>query len=455
MASIRKSAVVAVASLVALAACSSSKKSSGSTATTAAASPTTAGATATTAGPSGGGAGTLPTVPPIPAISGHTTTGVTATEIHVGAILYKAFYADGLTGFEARIKKQNDAGGVYGRKIVVDTALDDGQVEDQDITAAKTLVQQDNVFAVAPVFTAAFSGATYLNQNKVPFFGWSVQPIWCGLNWGFGFWGNDCDETTVKVTGDFPVAERLLFPDQTVQGKTIAVVSEDNTSAAVEADDVSAIWNKDGAKVVDKDETIPTPPAVVGDYTPFANKVMTSNNGQPPDLVEIVGSVSDTLLLYRKLQQLGYKGIVQDFDLYDPHFAANTKGLVTSIQMEPFEVASSVPAVQTMITDLKAYDPNVALSQPAEAGYWTADFLIQALLKVGPDLSREALYNAINGGFTYTYNGGGSVPVQWPLGHTMIQVGAGFVQANGTGFTVLVKPDHLLPLIPNPGYKGS
>jgi len=453
----RRGLVVATASLVLVAACSSSKKTT--TTPTTAGSPTTASAGASTTaagGPTttaGGGATGFPTAAPLPAVTGHTTTGVTATEIHVGAVLYKAFYADGVTGFEARIKKENDAGGVNGRKIVVDAALDDGQVSDQDITAVKTLVQQDNVFAVVPVFTAAFSGATYLNANKVPFFGWSVQPIWCNLNWGFGFWGNDCDPQSVPTTGDFPQSERLLFSDQTIAGKAIAIVAEDNDSARVQANSLNAIWTKDGAKVVDLDSTIPTPPAVVGDYTPFANKIMSSNAGQPPDLVTIVGSVSDTLLLYKKLVQLGFKGIVQDYDLYDPHFAATTKGLVTNVQVEPYEAASSVPAVQTMITDLKAFDPNISLGQAAAAGYWTADFFIQALKKVGPDLSREALYNAINGGFTYDYNGGGGQPVQWPLGHSRIQVGTGYVQANGTGFTVLVKPDHFDPFIANPVYK--
>ena len=449
----KKAAVIATVGVLALAACSSSKKSSSPPSTAVGSAATTApGGSSTTAA---AGGPLVPSVAPVPPATGHTTTGVTPTEIDVGAILYKAFYGDGLTGFEARIKKENDAGGVYGRKIVVKAALDDGQVESQDITAAHTLVQQDNVFAVAPIFTAAFNGAPYLESQKVPFFGWSVQPIWCHLNWGFGFWGNDCDPGTVPLTGDFPQIEKQLFPDHSLTGKAIAVVSEDNDSARVQSNSLHDIWTKDGAKVVEVDSTIPSPPAVVGDYTPFANKILTSNAGQPPDLVTIVGSVSDTLLLYQKLTQLGYKGVVQDYDLYDPHFAANTKGLVTNIQIEPFEVASSVPAVQTMINDLKAYNPNVSLSQPSAAGYWTADFFIQALKKAGPDLSREALYNAINSGFTYTYNGGGGLPVKWPLGHSYIQVGTGYVQANGSGFTVLVKPDEVLPYIHNPAYKGA
>jgi hypothetical protein len=269
--------------------------------------------------------------------------------------------------------------------------LDDNQTADTDLTAAKTLVQQDNVFAVTPIMTAALGGANFLQQSKVPFLGWSIEPRWSGLTWGFGFEGNDCDQATQPYTGDFPAVEQ---------------------------------------------------------------KLMTAAAGKPPDLIETVASYSDNILLYKKLAQLGYLGIVQGFTDYDPHLLGTTKGMVTTIQTQPFESASTLPAVQTMITDLKAFKPDITLSQTVSAGYWTADFFIQALKKAGQDLSREAFYNAINGGFTYDFNGGGGLPVQWPLAHTFIQVGEGFVQDNGTSYTVAV-PLTPVPIIANPGYKGK
>jgi ABC-type branched-subunit amino acid transport system substrate-binding protein len=105
-----------------------------------------------------------------------------------------------------------------------------------------------------------------------------------------------------------------------------------------------------------------------------------------------------------------------------------------------------------MINDLKAFQPNIVLSQPAAAGYLTAEFLIQALKKAGPNLTREALYNAINGGFTFQT--GATVPVLWPLGHTFGQSGFVFVQDVGDHFTV---PVHLqsVPVINNPAYSGK
>ncbi|MFI5041156.1 MAG: ABC transporter substrate-binding protein [Acidimicrobiales bacterium] len=455
----KKGAVAAAATLALLGACSSSKKST-TPPTTAAASATTAAASATTAaaGASSTTAATGPlTAPPntpLPPVTGNTTTGVTATQIKFGAIVYKAFYADAAVGFNARIKRENDAGGIFGRKLVLVTVLDDNQTADTDLTDAKTLVQQDGVFAVAPVMTAAFGGAQYLNDAKVPFFGWSIEPRWCGLNWGFGFEGNDCDQATLKLTGDFaPIAAKLM-PDGQVQGKAIALTAEDNDSARAALTDFAKIWTHDGAKVVAIDTSIPSPPAVVGDYTPFAQKLMTSNNGGPPDYIETVNSVSDTIGLYKKLVQLGYKGVVQGFTNYDPRLlGTGTKGLVTEIQFTPYEEASTVPAVQQMITDLKAYQSNVVLGEAAGAGYWTADFIIQALKKAGPNLTREALYNAINGGFTYDSQGGLS-PVPWPLAHTFLQPGLVFVQDAGDHFTVPV-PLATAPLIANPGYTGK
>ncbi|HZQ57042.1 MAG TPA: ABC transporter substrate-binding protein [Acidimicrobiales bacterium] len=453
---VRTMLVVAAAAVTVVAACSSSTKKPATTTVpaTTAGGPATSAATATSAAMATSAAanGALPTVAPLPPVTGNTTTGVTATQVKLGALIYKAFYADVVNGFNARLKRENDAGGVYGRKIVVDTVADDNQTADQDLAAAKTLVQQDNVFAVAPVMTAALGGATFLETSKVPFFGWSIEPRWCGLNWGFGFQGNDCDQSTQKRALDIPVAQAKLFPDGDPKGKTIAVTSEDNDSARAAANGAAKTWEAAGAKVVLVDTSIPSPPAVVGDFTPFAQKVMTSNNGGPPDYVEMVNSVSDTIGLFKKLSQLGYKGVAQGFTNYDPRLLGQTKGLSSEVGFAPYEDAASVPVVQQMITDLKAFQSNIVLSQPAAAGYWIADFFIQALKKAGPNLTREALYNAINGGFTYD-NHGGTTPVQWPLAHTFSQAGFSFVTDAGDHFDV---PVHLtaVPIIPNPAYKG-
>jgi len=315
--------------------------------------------------------------------------------------------------------------------------IDDGSLPDQDLTAAKTLVEEDHEFAVAPVFTQTLGGATFLNDQKVPFFGWSVEPRWCGLNWGFGFWGNDCDLTKAPLALDFPPIAAKLFSDGTLQGHTVGLITGDVDSGRTAMLQFASVWQTGGAKIVLTDSSIPSAPAVVGDWTPYAEKVMTANGGNPPDLIEILGDFATTLGLGKKLIQLGYPGKILGFTDYDPRIVGSTKGMITLLQYAPFESAASSPAIQQMISDLNAYKPGLPHTQAVESGWLTADFLIAALKKAGPNLTREALYNAINSGFTYD-NGGVSVPVKWPVAHSLIQVGATFIQDEGTSYQVLV-----------------
>jgi branched-chain amino acid transport system substrate-binding protein len=432
-----KAATVFAASVMVLAACSSSKKSTAPPTTTVGAAATT-GAPPTTGAPAPAGSGpgvTLPTVTP-PPVSGSTTTGITPTEIHFGGVYYKTYYAGADDGFNARLKRENDAGGVDGHKLVLDTMLDDNNVGDQDLTAVKTLVEQDHVFAVAPVVTSALAAANYLESAKVPFFGWSIEPRWCGLNWAFGFEGDDCDLTKAPLALNFPPAFQSLFADGTVQNHTVAMMTEDVVSSITATTQFADVWRSAGAKVVLVDSSIPSPPAVVGDFTPYAEKVLTSNNGQPPDMIEIIGGFGTTVGLDKKLVQLGYKGKVVGFTDYDPRVRGTTPGIITLMQYAPFE-QSDIPAVAQMISDLKAFKPGIVMSQSVASGYWTADFLIAALKKAGPNLSREALYNAINSGFTYD-NHGAMTPVVWPVAHELIQVGTALVQDAGTSYKVLV-----------------
>jgi len=379
-----------------------------------------------------------------------TTTGVTPTEVHVGALVYSSFYNDGVTGALARFKRQNDAGGVFGRRIVVDEVADDRSDQTQDLAVAKKLVEQDHVFAIVPVLTQTLGASQYLAQAKVPFFGWSIQPVWCNNPYAFGFDGNDCDQTQAKSVADTVAVEQRLFPDGTAAGKTVALESSDADSARLALKGFAADWKAHGATVVLEDTSIPTPPAVVGDYTPFAEKLLTSANGRPPDVIVVVLAVAGSAGLNAKLQQLGYHGIVQGFSLYDPRIAKIAKGFVNLVQIEPFE--ANTAAINQMRADVRAESPTTQLSQPVAAGYWTADLFLAALEKAGPNLTRESLVAALNGGFHYEVTGG-TPPIDFPQGHTQGSPCAAYVRGNGTGFDVAI-PLTCAPVIPNPLLNG-
>ena len=195
----------------------------------------------------------------------------------------------------------------------------------------------------------------------------------------------------------------------------------------------------DGSKVVEIDSTIPSPPAVVGDYTPFAEKIMTANGGQPPDLRRD-----------RRLG-LGHAAALQEADRAQlqghrpglrplrPALRGEHQGSRHRDPGRALRGGGEVPAVQTMITDLKAYDPNFS-HEPAgrRRGTGPPTSSSRRSRRPGPTCHERRCTTPSTAGSPTTYNGGGGSPVQWPLGHQQIQVGLGFVQANGTVFNVLV-----------------
>src|ERR1700682_667933 len=112
---INKSVAVAAASLIVVAACSSSKRTP---------SPTTGGSSSSTSSVASGSSTTAAgptstTEVTLPSVSGTTTTGITPTAIHFGGVYFKAFYAGSDDGFNARLKRENDVGGVFGRTLVL------------------------------------------------------------------------------------------------------------------------------------------------------------------------------------------------------------------------------------------------------------------------------------------------------------------------------------------------
>ncbi len=378
---------------------------------------------------------------------GSSAPGVTATSIKVGGITYKAQLGDAQIGAAARFAAENAAGGVNGRKIDLSSVIDDGGSSSADVAAAHQLVQQDNVFAIVPVGTTPFTAATYLAQAKVPFFGWSIDPLWCANQYGFGIDGNDCNQQTEPTVPQYTDTFQRLFTDGSAKGKTVAVLSEDNVSSVAATKVFVKQWTGAGAKVVLSSNSIPTPPAVVTDYTPFAQQAITANGGKAPDLIEQVGAISDAIGLHTKLAGLGYKGIYLNFGLYDPRLVKAAAATSTVLTFAAFE--ANLPGVKTMTSQIKAYDPSALLDLPAEAGWLSADEFIDALKLAGPKLTRASFEAALNGGkFAPTFQGvSGKTP--FPAAHSLITPCSTVVNSDGTSYSVAV-PYGCVRYVPNP-----
>ena len=112
-----------------------------------------------------------------------------------------------------------------------------------------------------------------------------------------------------------------------------------------------------GIKVTYNEATIPAPPATVGDFTPFVQDIMTSNDGGPPDMVELfLAGIPATLGLLQGLRDAGFEGPILNTQTYDSQLAGPSDTGSVYVQFGAFETAPDQPQVQQMVDDLEAAD---------------------------------------------------------------------------------------------------
>lgn len=136
------------------------------------------GAPAVGAGGGSGGGGKFPAV---------DQPGVTDTEIKVAGVatvsndptgntLGSSF--DGVKAYFEFINKTE--GGVYGRKLVLDSERDDQLTNNRQ--EVQGILSADQPFAVLPVAVDLFTGADLLAEAGIPTFGWDINAEWGSEN---------------------------------------------------------------------------------------------------------------------------------------------------------------------------------------------------------------------------------------------------------------------------------
>jgi branched-chain amino acid transport system substrate-binding protein len=370
------------------------------------------------------------------------TRGVTDDTITVGGLGYAAFYQDSAVGAQARFDKANNGNEIPGgRKINFLGFRDDGSDQNKNLDEGRKLVQDDQVFAVVPVSTPFLGAADFFAQNKTPFIGWGISSGFCQNPFGFGFSGcltPEDPKTAASTWGD--LIKKGNFDGDT-KGKTAAVIAEDNDSGAAGIKVISASAKAGGFKVVYSKNPIPPLPATVSDYTPFANEIMSSNNGNPPDVVFLTLAVNNVNGLQNKLLELGYQGVLTNAVGYDPRIASQYVGSSVFIQFNAFESAQQGnTAMQQIIDEVRAVKPDQLLTQPVLAGYLSADMFVQMLKKTGKNLTETRFLRAANRNFKYELKDVvGSIT--FPAGHERGGTCGTLVESDGTNYTIRVPFD--------------
>ncbi|MGW0395644.1 ABC transporter substrate-binding protein [Streptomyces sp. NPDC003042] len=348
------------------------------------------------------------TDPGKPGDAARTTRGVSADAIKVGGIVSMTSAGgyskkDTDLGARARYLRANAEGGVNGRRIDYIGAEDDGQDPAKNMAAARKLVQQDKVFAVSPMSSVTFSGADFLEQEKVPTFGWGTLPSFCGPQHIYGF--NGCLVPTPGGTLNQTWPEGIAQVLGGARGKSVAVIANDSDAGKFGIRTFRQGFAAAGFEVSYAKASVPAT-AVPSDWSAYVKEILSSaggTDGKAPDAVISVMQTPNNIGLFTALKRAGYKGLLSDPTDYDPALLAKdtTKqaldGVHVLLQFEPFE--SAHPKMAQFKADIKAAagGQNVPLNMHMLTGYMSADLFLAIAQKAGKALTVESFQAAAQG----------------------------------------------------------
>ncbi|MGW6819526.1 ABC transporter substrate-binding protein [Streptomyces sp. NPDC055005] len=347
-------------------------------------------------------ASTNGTSPGGPGNTSGTTRGVTADSIKVGGIVSMTSASgyskkDTDLGAKARYLRANAEGGVNGRTIDYIGAEDDGQDPGKNTAAARKLVQQDKVFAVSPMSSVTFSGADFLQREKVPTFGWGTLPSFCGPEYIYGF--NGCLVPTPGGTINQTWPEGIARILGGAAGKSVAIIANDSDAGKFGVATFRQGFGSAGFTVSYAKASVPGT-AVPSDWSAYVKEMLTSNGGKAPDAVVSVMQTPNNIGLFTALKRAGYRGVLTDPTDYDPGLLAKDAtrqaldGVYVLLQFEPFE--SQSPAMARFKADIKAAagGQDVPLNMHMMTGYMSADLFLSIAGKAGRNLTPETFQSA-------------------------------------------------------------
>ena len=378
--------------------------------------------------------------------------GAAPAPIVVGGVYDAALNAGANVGAQAAFKAFNDSGGLAGRKIKYVGTENDSSVPTNDLTAAKNLVSQ-GVMAIVPVVTFGWVSGSVAAAAHIPYFGYSVTAEWFKSDNGFSYIGTNSATGSTKIFNQ-AVLECEVVPNG-CKGKTVAILTLNASSSIQAAQQFAHDFQQQGAKVVSLTNNVPLPPAVVTDYSPFANALLSSNGGKAPDIIQTEETTQDDQGLWTQLKALGFKGTFLNFELYNASTTAAAKGAYTALAGN-FLYFSNSPQATAMRTAISKFDPSfnqkTAAWTSVENGYLSAEMFIAAIEKVGPSVTGPKLIAELNKGWTWPGIPNLAGSVTFPDAH-LNGAGCGLmVTSDGTAFRTVTQP-LCNQLIPNPLYK--
>jgi ABC-type branched-subunit amino acid transport system substrate-binding protein len=320
--------------------------------------------------------------------------------IKVGGLGYVKNFADAAIGTQARFKRANDTNEVKGYTFQFTELADDASDPTTALSEARRLVDQEGVVAIVPD-VSAFTPSEFLTQAQIPWFGPGYDTSFCKTN-GFGFsvYGCIIIENPKVIPGTNWVQLKRDLAAKGIAKPTAALLSTDGNSGKTAVMGAASAAQGAGFNVVYAKGAFPAPPAVVGDYTPFVQAILTANGGKQPDVFYTTIPATNTLAMVNQLKASGYTGTMMS-PYYSPLLLKALSGSYIFVQFAGFE--STSPGVKQMEADINAIKPNTPGSIALAGAYFGADFFIKAVkeaLKTNKTLTTAAIQKAA-GKMTY------------------------------------------------------
>ncbi|MEB3963349.1 ABC transporter substrate-binding protein [Streptomyces kunmingensis] len=335
---------------------------------------------------------------------GSSVRGVSDDTVRVGGIVSMTTASgyskkDTDLGAKARFARANAEGGVNGRKIDYLGAEDDGQDPAKNLAAARKLVQQDKVFAIAPMSSVTFSGADFLQKQRVPTFGWGTLPAFCGPAYLYGFGGCMVPMPGGTISQTWP--EGLKNVTGGARGRSVAILANDNDAGTFAIRTYKQSFASAGYRVTYAKASVPAT-SVPSDWSAYTKELLRSDRGKAPDVVVSVMQTPYNIGLFTAVKRTGFKGVLTDPTDYDPGLLAKSAtkqaldGVHVLLSFQPFE--SSTAAMKQFKADIrKAADEDVPLSMHMMTGYMGADLFLAIAEKAGKDLDLDSFQKAAAG----------------------------------------------------------
>lgn len=325
--------------------------------------------------------------------------GVTDDEILIGHIGPQtgatAIYDLVRKGIDSYFNYVNENGGVNGRQLKL-IAYDDQYQPAQAVQAAKRLVEEDKVYAMLGNVGATSVNAyqDYLIEKEIPLVFMSAAAI--------SFFEEPIDVFLGSGLMNYRL-EALVYLDYAINelnGKKLAIAHQNDDFGnegyiAVK----EAIGNYDGVEIVSEVTFLPSD-------TEFSSQSQQLNDAKP-DVIFYFGSPNPAANLKKELYKTNLantpfivSSVANDNNLFELAGKEVWEGTYSGAVFQNIDlVKDEDEQVQLFVERFSSDYPNDPLSGFAQYGWGEAQIFVEALTRMGDDLSYENLQQTL-----YTFN---------------------------------------------------